>query len=153
MYTFNLQAVLDHRQYVEDNLKKELAEIKQQILAARQQLGALQRKEMDTAAILKLEQKQGLSSDQVIAYHHYLKRLAGHIVNQKDVVSKIKAQAAAKQNELVEAVKQRQILEKLKEQGQVRFNQAMLSKEMQFIDEIAVNRFVRKSLQGDGERE
>ena len=32
MYTFNLQAVLDHRQYVEDNLKKELAEIKQLIL-------------------------------------------------------------------------------------------------------------------------
>ena len=153
MYTFNLQAVLDHRKYVEDNLNKELALIKQQILAARQQLDAMQRKEMDTAAILKLEQKEGLSSDQVVAYHHYLKRLAGHIVNQKEVVSKIKAQEAAKQNELIEAVKKRQILEKLKEQGLARYNQAMLNKEMQFIDEIAVNRFVRKSLQGDGENQ
>ena len=28
MYTFKLQPVLDHRQYIEDDLKKELAEIK-----------------------------------------------------------------------------------------------------------------------------
>jgi len=153
MFTFNLQAVLDHRQYVEDNLKKELAEIKQQVLAARQQLDALQRKEMDTAATLKLEQQQGLSSDQVVAYHDYLKRLAGHIVNQKEVVSQTEAKEAAQQNELVEAVKKRQILEKLKDQGLARYNQAMLNKEMEFINEIAVNRFVRKSLQGEGEKE
>ena len=30
MYTFKLQPVLDHRQLLEDNIKKELAEIRQQ---------------------------------------------------------------------------------------------------------------------------
>jgi len=152
MYTFNLQVFLDHRQYVEDNLKKELAEIKQQVLAARRQLDALKRKEMDTAAALKTEQEQGLSSDQVVAYHNYLKRLASHMVSQKDVVHETKEKETAKQNELVEAVKKRQILEKLKDQGLDRYNQAMLKKEMDFIDEIAVNRFVRKALQSDGEK-
>ena len=153
MYTFNLQVVLDHRQFVEDNLKKELAEIQHQVIAVRQQLDALKRKEMETATALKSEQERGLSSDQVVAYHNYLKRLAGHIVRQKEVVEETKVKETDKQNELVEAVKKRQILEKLKDQGLDRYNQATLKKEMAFIDEIAVNRFVRKSLQGDGEKE
>ena len=153
MYTFNLQTVLDHRQFIEDNLKKELAECKQQVIAARQQLEALRRKEMDTAAALKLEQEKGLSSDQVIAYHNYLRRLAGHIVRQKEIVDETMALKTAKQNELVEAVKKRQILEKLKDRGLERYNRAMLKREMAFIDEIAVNRFVRKTLNSEEENE
>jgi len=50
-------------------------------------------------------------------------------------------------------VKKRQILEKLKEQGLERYNQAVLKKEMGFIDEIAVNRFARKTLKAKGESE
>ena len=153
MYTFNLQTVLDHRQFIEDNLKKELAESKQQVVVARQQLDALKGKEMETAAALKWEQEQGLSSDQVIAYHHYLRRLAGHIVRQKEIVKECVALESAKQGELVEAVKKRQILEKLKEQGLERYNRAMLKKEMKLIDELAVNRFARKMMNANGESE
>jgi len=153
MYTFNLQTVLDHRQFVEDSLKKELAEIKQQVSIARRQLDSLKRKEMDTAAALKREQERGLSSDQVIGYHHYLRRLVDRIIRQKGVVAEYRTLESAKHDELVEAVKKRQILEKLKEQGFERYNRALLKKEMGFIDEIAVNRFVRKSLKADGENE
>ena len=60
-----------------------------------------------------------------------------------------KEKIIAGQDELYE---KRQILEKLKDQGLDRYNQAMLKKEIEFIDEIAVNRFARKSLQGDGEK-
>lgn len=153
MYTFNLQTVLDHRQFVEDSLKKELAEIKQQVSIARRQLDSLKRKEMDTAAALKREQERGLSSDQVIGYHHYLRRLVDRIIRQNGVVAEYRTLESAKHDELVEAVKKRQILEKLKEQGFERYNRALLKKEMGFIDEIAVNRFVRKSLKADGENE
>ena len=63
MYTFKLQTVLDHRQFVEDNLKKEFADLRQQADAARQELERLKRKAMDTAAVLKQEQAAGLPSD------------------------------------------------------------------------------------------
>ena len=83
MYSFKLQPVLDHRQYIEDDLKKELAEIKQQVSLARQQLDSLKRKEMNTATALKVQQKEGLSSDQVLAYHDYLKRLSDRRVKKR----------------------------------------------------------------------
>lgn len=150
MYTFKLQAVLDHRQFSEDNLKKELAEIRQQVMAAQQQLDSFKRKEMDTAAALKRGQAEGLSSDQVVAYHDYIKRLSDRITRQKTVVIEIKEQESVKQGELLEAMKKRQILEKLKDQGLDRYNKGMLKKEINFIDEIAVNQFVRKTIAKDG---
>jgi flagellar FliJ protein len=153
MYTFNLQIVLDHRQVIEDNLKKELAEIKQQVTRARQQLDTMKRKEMDTATVLKEEQSKGLTSDGVIAYHAYLNRLADRIDCQTPMLGKLVEAESEKQNELLEAMKRRQILEKLKDQGLDRYNRTLLKKEMELIDELAVNRFARKMINANGEGE
>ena len=151
MYRFRLQPVLDHRQFVEDNLKKELAEIKQQLLNAQQQLDALNRKAMKTASALKQEQRNGLSSDQVVSYHAYLQRLSDRISQQQMLASEIESKASEKQAVLLEAVKKRQILEKLKDQGLDRYNRVMLKKEMAFLDEIAVNQFARKTINRNGD--
>lgn len=151
MYTFKMQTVLDHRQFIEDNLKKELAEIRQRVMAAQQQMESLKRKEMDTVAALKREQAEGISSDQVVAYHTYLKRLSDLLARQMTIVNEIRDQELKKQDELLEAMKKRQILEKLKDQDLDRYHQMMLKKEMNFIDEIAVNQFVRKTIEKSGE--
>ena len=147
MYTFNMQTVLDHRQFIEDQLKKDLAEIRQQVMAAHQQLKLLKRKEMDTRTALKQEQAEGVSSDQVVAYHAYFKRLSDRIARQVTVISEIRDRESKKQDALLEAMKKRQILEKLKDQSLDRYNQMMLKKEMNFIDEVAINRYVRKTIQ------
>jgi flagellar FliJ protein len=145
MYTFQLQTVLDHRQFSEDNLKKELADIRQQLLSAQEQLDVLKTKEMNTAAALNSEQAQGISSDQVVAYHAFLMSLSERIAGQKTVIGDLKAQESEKQIELSEALKKRQIIEKLKAQGLDRYNRLIQKKEMEFIDEIAVNQFFRKT--------
>ena len=147
MYTFNMQTVLDHRQFIEDQLKKDLAEIRQQVMAAQQQMKLLKRKEMDTRTALKQEQAEGVSSDQVVAYHAYLKRLSDRIARQMTVIDEIRERESKKQDALLEAMKKRQILEKLKDQSLDRYNQMKLKKEMNFIDEVAINRYVRKTIQ------
>lgn len=151
MYTFKLQAVLDHRQYVEDNLKKELADIREQLMMTQRQLETLKRKEMNAIEALRQEQVHGLGSNQVVAYQSYLKRLSDSITRQMTMVTENEAQEAAKQDELLEAMKKRQILEKLKDQGLDRYNQVLLKKEMNFIDEIAVNQFARKTIRKSGD--
>jgi flagellar protein FliJ len=152
MYTFKMQVVLDHRQFIEDSLQKELADIRQQVNDARAHLKALQEKAMDTAETLKQQQTDGLSSDRVVAYHAYLERLYGDIDRQERLIDEINLQERRKQAELLEAVKKRQILETLKEQEFQRYTQAMLKKDMNFIDEIAVNQFARKAMQTNGEK-
>ena len=147
MYTFNMQTVLDHRQFIEDQLKKDLAEIRQQVMAAHQQLKLMKRKEMDTRTALRQEQAEGVSSDQVVAYHAYFKRLSDRIARQVTVISEIKDRESKKQDALLESMKKRQILEKLKDQSLDRYNQMILKKEMNFIDEVAINQYVRKTIQ------
>jgi flagellar FliJ protein len=151
MHTFNMQTVLDHRQHIEDGLKKDLAEVRQQVMAAQQQMKSLKRKEVDTRHALKLEQAQGASSDHVVAYLAYLKQLSDSMARQETVIGEIKDRESKIQDALLEAVKKRQILEKLKDQSLDRYNQMMLKKEMHFIDEMAVNQFVRKTIQNSGE--
>ena len=146
MYTFNMQTVLDHRQFIEGQLKKDLAEIRKQVMAAHQQMKLLKRKEMATHTALKQEQAEGVSSDQVVAYHTYLKRLSDRIARQVTVIDEIRERESQKQDALLEAMKKRQILEKLKDQSLDRYNQMMLKKEMSFIDEVAINRYVRKTI-------
>jgi len=152
MYTFKLQAVLDHRQFIEERLEKELADIRGRIMAERQQLQSLQRKEMKSAEALKQEQAEGgLSSDGVLAYQAYLKRLSEQMVRHQSRLREIQACEADAQRELIEAMKRRQILEKLKQQGLDRYNQAVQKTERNWIDEIAVNRYARQTIQKSGE--
>lgn len=150
MYTFNLQPVLDHRQFIEDTLKKELADIKQRVSMARQRLDGLKRKEMNTVGAMQREQHQGLASDQAAAYHAFLRRIAERIANQQAEVAKIQALEAEKQAELMAAMKNRQILERLRDKDFERHTQTLLKKEMNFIDEIAVNQFARKTVTQNG---
>lgn len=150
MYAFKLQAVLDHRRFLEDNLKKELSAIRRQLTEARQTVRRLEEKEMMTAAELKKEQKHGLASNQVATYHTYFIRLAERIAEQRRLIEAINEQVTQKQRELQEAMKRRQILEKLKEQGMERYHRELLKEEMQFIDEIAVNRYARQVVETRG---
>ena len=151
MHRFNMQTVLDHRQFVEDLLKKDLAEIRQQAMAAHQQMNLLERKEMDTHTALKQEQAKGVSSDQVVAYHAYLKQLSERIARQVTVLSEIRERESKKQDALLEAMKKRQILEKLKDQSLERYNLMLLKKEMNFMDEMAINQYARKTIHKSGE--
>ena len=153
MYTFRLQSVLDHRQIVEDNVKKELAQIRQQVAESQKKLEWLKQKEMETVQTLQQDQIQGLSSDGVLAYQAFLKNLSQRMIDQQKAIDRICAQEAAKKSELLEAMKKRQILEKLKEKGVAHYQQSIFKKEQAFIDEIAVNQFVRSSLTHNGEEE
>jgi len=150
MYKFNLQSVLDHRQSTEDNLKRELAQIQQHVKTAQQQLDALVERENHTMALLKQEQAEGLGSDRVVGFHAYFSRLSEQIIKQKKALCEAQQLETVKLNELGEVLKKRKILEKLKEQGLRRYQRMMLKNEMQFIDEVAVNQYVRKSMAKNG---
>ncbi len=151
MYTFNLQAVLDHRQLIEDQLKRELAHLQHSLQLARQELERLENRMNATMVTLQQEQAAGMSSGQVVAVHAYLRRLSERISRQTGLVVDVEKQASTKRDQLNEALKRRKILENLKEQGLERYQRMMVKKEMNFIDEIAVSRFVKGAMAKNGE--
>ena len=148
IFRFRLQAVLDHKQRQE--------ELKQ--LAYAQALAAQQREEQ---ALAQLTATEMAARDQMrrqyllgrldvwniqVALRH-LDVLASQIVVQREAVQRAQEEAEAQRQELVAAMKERQVLETLKERLRARWRLEQDRIEARLVDELATMRHARKTQQ------
>ena len=144
MYRFNLESLLNYRHYQEEILQKELADFKNQLVQQEQQLRQLKQAWRKNSLELRQRQKSGGKVSGVIMYFRYLDRLTADIDKQKRRVVKTKNRIEQKRRELIEIVKKRKTLEKLKEKRFNTFEQQQLKKERDLLDEVAATRFNAK---------
>jgi flagellar FliJ protein len=144
MYRFNLESLLNYRRYQEEILQKKLAEFKNQLVEHEQQLRQLKQAWRKNSLELRQRQESGGTVSGVIMYFKYLDRLTADIDKQKRRVVKTKKRIEQKRRELIEIVKKRKTLEKLKEKRFNTFEQQQLKKERDLLDEVAATRFNAK---------
>jgi flagellar FliJ protein len=144
MYRFNLESLLNYRRYQEEILQKKLAEFKNQLVEHEQQLRQLKQAWRKNSLELRQRQESGGTVSGVIMYFRYLDRLTADIDKQKRRVVKTKKRIEQKRRELIEIVKKRKTLEKLKEKRFNTFEQQQLKKERDLLDEVAATRFNAK---------
>ena len=142
MYRFNLESLLNYRRYQEEILQKELADFKNQLIQQEQQLRQLKQAWRKYSLELHQRQRSGGTVSGVIIYFRYLDRLTADIEKQKRRVLKTKKQFEKKRRELLDIVKKRKTLEKLKEKGFDTFQQQQRKKERDLLDEVAATRFI-----------
>ncbi len=140
MYRFNLESLLNYRRYQEDILQKELADVQNELVRHEQKLHQVKQNRRKCSQDLHQRQKMGGSVSGLIMYFRYLERLSLDIDQQQRRVVKSKKQVDAKRRELLEIMKKRKTLEKLKERGFLDDMQRMRKKEQNLIDEAAANR-------------
>ena len=140
MYKFNLEPLLNHRRYQEEILQKELADSKKHLAEAQHKLQSIKQKQRKYSRELHQRQKRDGTVSDLIMYFRYIERLAEDHDNQKRRVALAKKQFNQKRAELVEMMKKRKTLEKLKEKGAKAFEQKMLKTERDFMDEVAARR-------------
>ena len=144
MYRFNLESLLNYRRYQEEILQKELAEFKNQLVEHEQHLRQMKQARRKNSLELHQRQKKGGTVSGLILYFRYLERLTADIDKQKQRVVQTKKRFEQKRRELLEIVKKRKTLEKLKEKGFKTFEQQQLKKERNFLDEVAATHFSAK---------
>lgn len=145
MYRFPLQALLNHRQTVEEARQKELALLETDLAGARNRLAstgaAMDRLQSELAA----QQASGLAANQSWLYSAYFQRLRGELAATRRKVEAIQTACERKRAELLAAVQDRKIMEKLKEKGSRAYVEQSNRKEMQLIDEISACRHAREA--------
>ena len=141
MYRFNLESLLNYRRYQEEILQKELAEFKNQLVELEQHLRQMKQARRKNSLELHQRQKKGGLVSGLIMYFRYLDRLSVDIDKQKRRVAETKKRFEQKRRELLDIVKKRKSLEKLKEKGFNTFQQQQLKKERDLLDEVAATRF------------
>ena len=142
MYRFNLESLLNYRRYQEEILQKELADFKNQLIQQEQQLRQLKQAWRQNSLELHQRQKRGGTVSGVMMYFRYLDRLTVDIEEQKRRARQTKKKIERKRRELLDIVKKRKTLEKLKEKEFNTFQQQQQKKERDFLDEAAATRFI-----------
>jgi flagellar FliJ protein len=143
MYSFRLEALLKHRKHQEEILQRELALARRQMLAEQKILHAQKASLRQHQSELQLRQQQGRRVSEILLVVDYLGKLTRDLDKQQKRVAAAEQAFQKSRRDLIEAVKKRKILEKLKERQWERHEQGLRKKERDAMDEVATTRFQR----------
>lgn len=145
MFRFRLESVLNYRRTIEENLLKELSELRRQLSLEEDRLKMMIFEKDRHINDLGSLQKGGvtLQIEDIKLYFSYLNGLELKIKNQGDIIKRCQERVDKKLAEVVDAMKNRKILEVIKERGYREYTREINLKEQRLLDEIAVNRFTR----------
>lgn len=147
MYKFSLQSLLNHRKHIEENLDKELGRIKRAVNNEKRRLESIRKEKIKCREELQKKQGDGKKVNEIILCLNYLDKLSKDIDKQKRCVRDVEKEYDIKRSELIEAMKKRKTLDRLKEKEMKAFNYSEMKVEQDIMNEVAANRFIRKTSQ------
>jgi flagellar FliJ protein len=141
MFQFKFTSVLNYRRQIEDVRQQEFAESKrlwEQEVTLLEQFHALWR---TCLAEWRIRQNDAVEILEVELYQRYMLRLREEIRRQAEKVKERLAIMDGKRDILLQAQKERKVLDKLREYQHSEYRAAMLKKETAVLDEIATQRY------------
>ncbi|MFH1625486.1 MAG: flagellar export protein FliJ [Pseudomonadota bacterium] len=140
------ETILKHREWIEDKVQRELAEIKYSLKEEEQRLASYDQLRKDALRELHLRQRKGTFVSEVLLYFSFLNQLSMQIRRQKGIIDDIRSKFSKKLEELIEASKRKKIVMKIKEKELKELLMEELKKEQRFMDEIGITRYNRDRL-------
>jgi flagellar FliJ protein len=143
--TFRLQPVLNLKELREEQLQVDLAARQAEEERQRQMLAALEAEQSRQLGELgRLTGGGPLDLTCVDAALSYLHRVQGRVVDQAEAAARANAATAATRDALTAAMRERKVLEKLREQQRAALRQHLRQLEANQADETAISRFARR---------
>lgn len=137
MFKFRFETLLVARRHAEETLQRELSEARRALSDEQAALRAKKSTRRQCLQDLRRKQQQRFRTADIHLYGPYLERLERDIdIQQKRVVG-AERNVNQKRLALMEALKRRKILEKLKEKDQQAYLKSMAARERKFMDEVA----------------
>jgi len=144
-FFFSLQFLLDYRKRREESLKKELAKMIAKEEKEKEVLEKLQEKLLFWQKQLEEKKKEErISIPMMLVYYSYLEELLIQIKKQVEKIENISLEKERLQKKLLQATKDRKIVEEIKEKRWEEFILQQKKLEQKFIDENALIKFYQK---------
>ena len=144
MFQFRFETVLAQRRHVEESFQKELAEARQQLSAAQAVLREAKETRRQCMREMRRKQRDRFRADDILLYYPYLERLTQEIELHMKSVAAAERKVAQRRQALLEAMKKRKILDKLKEKQFQTHLKAEAGREQRFTDESAAQQHARR---------
>ncbi len=144
MFNFKLQSALNYRKVIEEKKLVEFSEGKKRLDKEKGTLAMIRHERAKLLGQLKKMQSKSFSAADVALYLSYIDLFKEKEKRQQEVVHNAGKEVEAQREALLEAVKNRKILDTLKEQQFQEYKEDMAAFDRRVTDETAVLRFVRK---------
>jgi flagellar protein FliJ len=144
-FRFKLQSVLNHAEREEERRKLELAWLRVQRQEEEMKLAELQQDRTATRAEYLRRSVGPVEVDSLENLHQHLEHLDAAIAAKRHQIAKLDESILAKTAEVVEAMKKRQMLEKLRERAKTEYDLAFNRMEARLLDETTAPRYATRA--------
>jgi len=141
VFQFRFETLLNARRHTEECLQKEVSEARRALADEQSTLREKKSNRRHCLQEQRRKQRRGFRGPDMLMFQAYLQRLELDIDVQQKRVASAERKVNQKRQALIEAVKKRKILEKLKEKDQDSHRQALAEAERKFIDEVAARNY------------
>lgn len=148
-FVFRLQPLLNVKKQVEESLKNELGKAIQKLENEKRRLIEIVSEKDNNIVRFNLKASQGVAVKKLKEYNAYISLLKEKIEFQKENVNFAQNIVDKYREELVKAVQEKEMLEKLKDKLVQEFIKEQLKEEQRINDEIISYKFNDRSV-GDG---
>ena len=93
---------------------------------------------------LRQKQRESITVSENLLYFNFLVRLTSDLDKQRDIVLEVEKKFDRKRDDLIEAMKNRKMLEKLKDKHLKAHNHKLIKNEQDFLNEAVINMFNRR---------
>ena len=144
MYKFSLEPVLKYRKLLEEDLQKDFAVLKRQLLDERERLSNFEQVRERFSEELQQKQMKNFNVSDILLYTDFLQEVSKEIEKQSKKILEAEKRVDHKREELVGAMKNRKIIDRLREKGLKAHVQELSKKEQSLMNEAAINIFNTK---------
>lgn len=137
---FKLQQVLNYRKEVEKVKTLEFAAAKRELESAAERLKREEQHAEEVAAELARKQADGIGANELLMYAQFMGRKHEQITFQREEVEQLNKKMTEKREILLDAAKDKKVLETFKERKSEADRKEVSSRERNFLDEIAVQK-------------
>jgi flagellar FliJ protein len=141
---FKLEAVLTHRQHQEESARKVFADAARELSVARQAMADMEKVRTQYRRAMRLKQDHNGSAMELVLYTRYLARLDKEIDEQRHAVQALATDKEKKRKALMTALKDRKVIEKLKERYLTVEEKKERDMEQKLTNDVAISRYQRK---------
>lgn len=144
MFKFKLQSVLEYRLNMEEKILNEFSDLNRYLEEQKAVLKALIAERESLLSDLRNMQRAVMRADDIATIVAYIEGVRTKEKDQKNVIHQAKEQVENKRKELVDAVKNRKVMENLRDKHADEYHKNLSELEQKNSDEMSVLKFGRR---------
>ncbi len=141
---FRLETILKYRRKLEEGVQLEFSQVQNELMVGQRRLVALNDEQSgQLATVIELERPGLVDISGIRDGFAYIEFLDRSIIHQRDTITNVNDRLEAKRQDLIAAMKNRKVLEKLKERQHEKYLDWVKRSEAQLADDIVTSRYGR----------